>query len=243
MVSFVNTSQHRIWVGFLAGWLLLCDHLLLVESRLALTDSFLVLFTAISVLGLVHFLQQPVWSKIWWIWVMIASFGAGTAISVKWTALALFPLMGVAAARQMFALLPQYQDSPKSERSEPQKMLRDIVIKESENVESGVRQRKQHRKDQVTTSVTEQHVVSKQHAEKTPQSRRSFSYSGFVVKFLLVAFVMAIIPAIIYLASFWAHFRLLPYHGPGDSYMTAEFRRTLIDNEATNPEPPEPQSI
>lgn len=66
---------------------------------------------------------------------------------------------------------------------------------------------------------------------------------GFALKFLSAAAVMAVIPAAIYLACFWAHFRLLPYHGPGDAYMSPEFRNTLADDEAAVPTPPVEQRI
>jgi dolichyl-phosphate-mannose-protein mannosyltransferase len=47
--------------------------------------------------------------------------------------------------------------------------------------------------------------------------------------------LFAIIPLIIYLGSFWLHFKLLPLSGDGDAFMLPRFQATLIGNSHYDP--------
>jgi dolichyl-phosphate-mannose-protein mannosyltransferase len=47
--------------------------------------------------------------------------------------------------------------------------------------------------------------------------------------------VLILIPAAIYITTFWIHFSLLPHSGDGDAFMSQRFQSTLIGNPAFNP--------
>ncbi len=47
--------------------------------------------------------------------------------------------------------------------------------------------------------------------------------------------LIVLIPAVIYLSSFWAHFALLPHSGDGDAFMSPAFQATLVGNPYYNP--------
>jgi dolichyl-phosphate-mannose-protein mannosyltransferase len=47
--------------------------------------------------------------------------------------------------------------------------------------------------------------------------------------------VMILIPIILYVSIFWIHFKLLPYSGDGDAFMTPQFQSTLIGSSYYNP--------
>ena len=42
---------------------------------------------------------------------------------------------------------------------------------------------------------------------------------------------MILVPFLIYLSFFWAHFKILKYSGPGDTFMSPAFQETLAGNE------------
>jgi dolichyl-phosphate-mannose-protein mannosyltransferase len=47
--------------------------------------------------------------------------------------------------------------------------------------------------------------------------------------------LLALIPALIYLATFWIHFQLLPHSGDGDAFMPTRFQATLVGNPHYDP--------
>jgi len=63
-----------------------------------------------------------------------------------------------------------------------------------------------------------------QHTRRTSWTRRAAELG-----------IIIIIPVLIYLASFWAHFALLTHSGDGDAFMTPAFQATLIGNPYYNP--------
>jgi dolichyl-phosphate-mannose-protein mannosyltransferase len=47
--------------------------------------------------------------------------------------------------------------------------------------------------------------------------------------------LIAAIPCLVYLGSFWLHFKLLPHSGDGDAFMTTQFQSTLVGNNLYDP--------
>ena len=43
-------------------------------------------------------------------------------------------------------------------------------------------------------------------------------------------YLLIIVPFIIYLATFWVHFKILKFSGPGDTFMSPQFQETLEGN-------------
>lgn len=55
---------------------------------------------------------------------------------------------------------------------------------------------------------------------------------------LLEMVAAAVIAGVVYIGSFWLHFKMLPFSGSGDAFMTNEFQATLLGNKQYNPDAP-----
>ncbi|OWZ57531.1 dolichyl-phosphate-mannose-protein mannosyltransferase [Cryptococcus neoformans] len=61
--------------------------------------------------------------------------------------------------------------------------------------------------------------------------KRGHSMSYWTRHFCYRAIGLVIVPFFVYLSFFWAHFRILKFSGPGDSFMSPAFQETLQGNE------------
>lgn len=56
---------------------------------------------------------------------------------------------------------------------------------------------------------------------------------------ILDLLVTAFSAFVLYAWNFWVHFKLLPYHGDGDAFMSLEFQRKIVNNTHYDPNAPE----
>ncbi|HOX21430.1 MAG TPA: phospholipid carrier-dependent glycosyltransferase [Candidatus Paceibacterota bacterium] len=86
---------HNKWPAFLAGLLAIFDNALLVQSRVILTDVFLLAF---GVLGLVFIFvsrRKRPFSCSWFVFLILAGLFLAAGLSVKWTALLFVGVAGI----------------------------------------------------------------------------------------------------------------------------------------------------
>ncbi|TIB73487.1 hypothetical protein E3Q18_03186 [Wallemia mellicola] len=60
--------------------------------------------------------------------------------------------------------------------------------------------------------------------------RRGYTMNQVTRHVAARAFCLIVIPAAVYLATFWVHFKILKYSGPGDTFMSPRFQETLQGN-------------
>eukprot|EP00189_Rhodosorus_marinus_P004713 CAMPEP_0113962522 /NCGR_PEP_ID=MMETSP0011_2-20120614/5971_1 /TAXON_ID=101924 /ORGANISM="Rhodosorus marinus" /LENGTH=366 /DNA_ID=CAMNT_0000974403 /DNA_START=373 /DNA_END=1470 /DNA_ORIENTATION=- /assembly_acc=CAM_ASM_000156 len=70
------------------GTMVLCENMILMESRFVLVDSQVLFFSQMALLCALHLWKQPPKSRSRWVMVLVTGFFAGCALSVKWTTLA-----------------------------------------------------------------------------------------------------------------------------------------------------------
>lgn len=61
--------------------------------------------------------------------------------------------------------------------------------------------------------------------------KRGLSTRDFAKHFGARALCLILLPLVLYMSFFWAHFKVLKYSGPGDAFMSPEFRVTLEGND------------
>ncbi len=160
--------------AYLATAVILLDAALLVESRFILIDSMLLFSGMLSLSLFLALRRKPLGSWRWMGLLLLTGVVLGATISIKWTGLGIFGLVGLAAFADMIIGLPG--------------------------------------------------------------GRRLLFRAAAYALFLLL------VPGIIYFYFWVLHFELLPKSGPGDAFMTPEFRASLegashqADEELTNVE-------
>lgn len=87
LVKGLNGSDKS---AFLASAFLLFDNALLTQSRFVLIEIFLVFFSLLVVLFFIYFVKEKPFSKKWYVFLTLIGIFLGCAISVKWSAFALY---------------------------------------------------------------------------------------------------------------------------------------------------------
>ena len=163
MVPVAYVLVRQLGGGRPAAWLaatvILLDGALLVESRFILIDSMLLFSGMLSLSLFLAMRRRPLGSWPWLGLLLLTGLALGATISVKWTGLGIFGLIGLAALADLIIGLP------------------------------GVRR----------------------------------------LLFRIVAYglFLLLLPAVIYFYLWVFHFDLLPKSGPGDAFMSPEFRLSL----------------
>jgi dolichyl-phosphate-mannose-protein mannosyltransferase len=182
--------------AFLAGMLLVFDNALLVQSHFLLVDSFLILF---GFLGLALFFRAR--NKGYRLKdIILASAVLALSFSIKWTGLAFF---GLALGVMMWDVGVGGQPHSSRPTERPAKSAAALVSFYWAFARSlGAR--------------------SRHFAWLLPQTpgRLVLAYRYGLVLLLFIGIAVTI-----YLSVFWIHFTLLPNSGPGDAYMTRDFRQ------------------
>ena len=145
--------------AYLASAVILLDGALLVESRFILIDSMLLFSGMLSLSLYLAMRRKPLGSWRWLSLLLLTGVALGATVSVKWTGLGIFGLVGIAALADLLLGLPSWR-----------KLLFRLV-----------------------------------------------AYALFLL----------LLPAIIYFYLWVLHFELLPKSGPGDAFMSPEFRLSL----------------
>ena len=160
--------------AYLAAAVILLDGALLVESRFILIDSMLLFSGLLSLSVFLAMRGKPLGSWRWLGLLALTGMALGATISVKWTGLGIFGLVGLAALADVVLGLPGW---------------RKLIF-------------------------------------------RLVAYGLFLL----------LLPGIIYFYLWVLHFELVPKSGPGDAFMTPEFRSSLAgashqgDRELSNAE-------
>ena len=145
--------------AYLASAVILLDGALLVESRFILIDSMLLFSGMLSLALFLAMRRKPLGSWPWMGLLLLTGVVLGATVSVKWTGLGIFGLVGLAALGDLVLGLPGW---------------RKLVF-------------------------------------------RLVAYGLFLL----------LLPGIIYFYLWVLHFELLPKSGPGDAFMSSEFRTSL----------------
>ncbi|KAJ3439748.1 dolichyl-phosphate-mannose--protein mannosyltransferase [Anaeramoeba flamelloides] len=158
-----------VYGAALAALMIAFENSLIVESRMIVTDAFLIFFLSLTVLFLIKSTKYKPFTTRWYLFTVISSAGLACSISVKLTAL------GVGAALAIFQIL--------------------IVLSSS--------------------------------SRNTTQS----SFIGLIKHYAIKASIVIGTTVAIFLACYYFHFELLPYHGTGDVFMSHQFRLSLSDKD------------
>ncbi|KAJ8903889.1 hypothetical protein NDN08_000422 [Rhodosorus marinus] len=74
--------------SFTTGTMVLCETMILIESRFVLVDSQVLFFSQMALLSALYLWKQPPKTTSRWFMVLVTGFFAGCALGIKWTTLA-----------------------------------------------------------------------------------------------------------------------------------------------------------
>jgi len=107
------------------AWLALFENIFVLESRLVLTDGYLLLFFALSLAATFALARQIVFSWQWLIATIWTGLALGCTLSVKFTGLGAVGLVGV---HQLYALLRWHIFGPRRKSSSVIKALYNLIV-------------------------------------------------------------------------------------------------------------------
>ncbi|KAL7419119.1 Dolichyl-phosphate-mannose--protein mannosyltransferase 1 [Cryptotrichosporon argae] len=118
-VTFLTLVSLRLSLAtaILGSLLVTFDNALVTQSRLILLDSFLVFFTALTVLFWVRFANDDsegrAFTPSWWRNLALAGASLGAVVSCKWVGLFTIATLGLGTLRQLWLLLGNLKVTPR----------------------------------------------------------------------------------------------------------------------------------
>ncbi|OAD69214.1 glycosyltransferase family 39 protein, partial [Phycomyces blakesleeanus NRRL 1555(-)] len=164
----IRDGGHSMLAAVLAALIVCFENSLVTNNRLILLDSYLLFFTAFTIMAFNKFYKQinnPFGAR-WWTWLALTGIGLGLTVSCKWVGLFVIATVGFSTIKDLW------------------RILGDVRI----------------------------------------------SKGKCVHHFLARTLCLIIVPFMIYTATFYIHFKLLPLSGDGDFHMSNTFRQTLVGN-------------
>ncbi len=203
---------HRVSFGVIAGMLTALDGLLLVESRYALINTYLLTF---GLLGLICFLMAVDRRHGRIFWLILAGIGFGACWSVKWNGLgfllAVYGFYGLALLLSWIA--PKAMHDPDSSvEANPltplyppiEPSLSDIEATDEPEITS----------DTTSNASVKQGIFTKFSQKRTARIPANNSLRGAArIPLPLFALTLAIVPAIVYRLSWVYHLKIAPSYG------------------------------
>jgi len=95
-------SRSKI-TALIAGFLILIDNAILVQSKFILVDIFLLFFEALTFCFFFLYQRQKTFSAKWFIYLILTGISFGLAISIKWTGLATIGIIGLVLLAKFFS--------------------------------------------------------------------------------------------------------------------------------------------
>lgn len=99
-LAFLLTKSKK--TALIAGFLVLADNALLIQSRLALLDIFLLFFSVLALCFFFLFLEQKTYGRNWFAFLSLSAIASGLAMSIKWTGLATTGIIAVVLVWKMW---------------------------------------------------------------------------------------------------------------------------------------------
>ncbi len=217
-LAYLTSRSKKI--ALIAGFLILMDNAFLVQSKFILVDIFLVSFEILTFCFFFLWQRQKSFSAKWFSYLALTALFFGLTISIKWTGLATIGILGVILFVKIFSKnLSLYLSAPAPSHPEhirlAQYKLREGSIIDSSRLTF----------DPLRHSFSEA-SESKRAASATTLGLRMTKWRSFKES-LIGLTVIFLIGFIVYLASFYLHFKLLFNSGPGDAFMSRDFQTEL----------------
>eukprot|EP01104_Vermistella_antarctica_P021034 TRINITY_DN9272_c0_g1_i1.p1 TRINITY_DN9272_c0_g1~~TRINITY_DN9272_c0_g1_i1.p1 ORF type:complete len:750 (-),score=115.47 TRINITY_DN9272_c0_g1_i1:40-2289(-) len=248
----LGMSREASWLG---ACLLLCENLIIVESRHILTDSYLYFFIGLSLCCSAWLAKEIPFTRRWVLAAIMTGASLGGAMTVKFTALGVFGTVGV---HQFFTLCRDYVIPLTFGAGHGKVFTEEGRVKEA-NERGGGRDggdlpvhkdvavaigslclpkscrdgivgggRTKANKKKMPSFGGDGRVGSKGHFrnEGANTTRGTIAVRLLLDTVLRGVLILGVF-ALVFMAVFWMHFHVLPYHGQGDGFMTRAFRDTL----------------
>ena len=196
-------------VALLAGFLILLDNAVLVQSKFILVDIFLIFFEVLTLCFFFLWQRQKSFGAKWFSYLFLTAIFFGLTISIKWTGVATIGIIGVVLFAKIFSKkLRDYLENPLS------------VIPASHQVRGELR-----REPETPSSLSVK--GGGEGFSLKPVSRFKAGTTKRISEAILSLITILFIGFIIYLLPFYLHFRLLQNSGPGDAFMSQLFQQEL----------------
>jgi len=193
------------WPAFLAALLAIFENSILVQSRLILTDVFLLAFGVWGLVFLLMSRRKKIYSFSWFLFFILSILFLTAGFLVKWTALV---FIGVAA---LIILINAFQNKP-----DP--------ASRTQGIRAGFLQEE---------SAPPTYLIQLPFIPAASRGVLRASNKKWK-EFFVQAAIFLIVSFLFYFAIFAIHLKSLPYSGGGDAYMSQRFQRTLIGNQNYN---------
>jgi len=190
-------SQNKT-VALLAGFLILLDNAVLVQSKFILVDIFLIFFEVLTLCFFFLWQRQKSFGAKWFSYLFLTAIFFGLTISIKWTGVATIGIIGVILSTKIF-----------SQRITSYLELTTPPLLNKGGAGGGNSELKNYPSSILPSSEGRRNYIQK-------------SIEGIVSLFIIL-----FIAFLIYLLPFYLHFQLLPKSGPGDAFMSQPFQQEL----------------
>ncbi|MDD2753065.1 MAG: phospholipid carrier-dependent glycosyltransferase [Candidatus Portnoybacteria bacterium] len=184
-------------IALLAGFLILLDNAFLVQSKFILVDIFMLFFEVLTLCFFFLWQRQKSFGAKWFSYLFLTAIFFGLTISIKWTGLATIGIIGVILFIKIFS-----------------KKI-SIYLSHPEPPVGG-------EGSLIDSSASTEFMLSETNVLGLRMTKLN------LLKEWLVGFsAIILIGFLVYLIPFYIHFDLLPNSGPGDAFMSPQFRQEL----------------
>ncbi|KAI9019294.1 Dolichyl-phosphate-mannose-protein mannosyltransferase-domain-containing protein [Phycomyces nitens] len=103
----IRDGGHSVLAAILAALLVLFENSLITNNRLILLDSYLLFFTAFTIMSFNKFYKQTnkPFGALWWTWLSLTGIGLGLTVSCKWVGLFVIATVGCSTIKDLWRIL------------------------------------------------------------------------------------------------------------------------------------------